>query len=85
MSADILTKCQEPNVKQSHVMFAARLSGSQIKPYFSTLIKTGLLEMVTEGEVKYYRTTQKGRDFLAKLAELNALLPTVDSSEVAKQ
>jgi predicted transcriptional regulator len=65
----ILSTCRTPS-KQTHVMYNANLSYSQLKKFFAILLETDLLK----AEVTLYRTTVKGFEFMEKYEEIQRLL-----------
>ena len=72
----VLSVCQKPGVLKTHVMFECNLNTKQLDFYLGELIARGLLEkrMMVPSAKWEYRTTEKGRKFLAGYGDLATLL-----------
>jgi predicted transcriptional regulator len=67
ITAEILNAAGSGALK-TKIMYSASLSYDQLKEYLSVLIGNGLLEH--DAKKKVYKTTDKGRDFLAKFGKV---------------
>ncbi len=55
---------------KTHIMFKANLSFSQLNQYISLLLKSGLVEIVSNGTRQKYIATEKGLEFMEKQCEV---------------
>ena len=80
--ADIIYHCQE-SPKKTHIMLRAHLGYEQLCYYLPRLINTGLVVQAIESGSVIYRTTERGREFLANYYNIMNLirLDKIDSSE----
>src|ERR671914_828243 len=60
---------------RTKIMYKAMLSNDQCKLYLDSLIKSGLVHEVSNGEKILYRITPKGSRFLAYYDQMKELLP----------
>ncbi len=60
---------------RTKIMYKAMLSNDQCKLYLDSLIKSGLVHEVSNGEKILYRITQKGSRFLSYYDQMKELLP----------
>jgi predicted transcriptional regulator len=67
IAADILNAANDGVIK-TKIMYLAYLSFDQVKEYISTLTANGLLEF--DAKQRVFKTTNKGREFLAKYKKL---------------
>jgi predicted transcriptional regulator len=67
ITAEILAVANDGALK-TRIMYVAYLSYGQVKEYIATLIENGLLEF--DAKQKVYKTTDRGREFLAKYNKL---------------
>ena len=56
----------------THIMYYSFISYSQLKKFFPSIVKSGLLEESENGKV--YKTTEKVRRYLALVRQLEELL-----------
>jgi predicted transcriptional regulator len=56
-------------------MYKAMLSNDQCKLYLDSLIKSGLVQEVNNGDKMLYKITAKGTRFLAYYDQMKELLP----------
>ncbi|RLI79808.1 hypothetical protein DRP04_08810 [Archaeoglobales archaeon] len=70
--ADILEFCRVGRLK-TQIMYQARMSFKQLENYLKFLLRTSLIEKYDE-EREIYRTTLKGRKFLASYKQLKKVL-----------
>jgi predicted transcriptional regulator len=61
-------------IKKTHIMYKANLSYEQVYLYLEELISKRLIEQDISADGVVYRTTEKGRDFLAYYSHLTELL-----------
>lgn len=63
------------DAKVTHLMYKANLSYSTLRKYLSIALDKGLIVKVHNSDGDgVYRTTKKGREFLAKLKHINDCL-----------
>ncbi len=60
---------------RTKIMYKAMLSNDQCKLYLDSLIKSGLVYEVSNGDKMLYRITPKGSRFLAYYDQMKELLP----------
>jgi len=60
---------------RTKIMYKAMLSNDQCKLYLDSLIKSGLVYEVSNGEKILYRITPKGSRFLSYYDQMKELLP----------
>jgi len=60
---------------RTKIMYKAMLSNDQCKLYLDSLIKSGLVYEVTNGEKIFYKITPKGSRFLSYYDQMKELLP----------
>jgi predicted transcriptional regulator len=76
---DILGVCLAGNAKRTHIMYRGNLSHDMLKTYTDELVNKGLVELaVDKGQ---FRTTEKGKEFLAHYGKIRELL----ASEISQQ
>ena len=71
--AKILSAALNDKLK-TRIMFKASLNYNQTEEYFDFLIKAGLLRKDRSGKRTFYKTTDKGREFIAKYKALKELI-----------
>jgi predicted transcriptional regulator len=67
ITAEILNAASAGELK-TKIMYSASLSFDQLKEYLTVLVDSGLLEY--DAKKKAYKTTDKGRDLLAKYGKV---------------
>ena len=72
IAAAILDLSQNGAIK-TRIMYGAFLSFPQLKEYLELLVNGGLLKYVAEE--KTYHTTEKGKHFVKRYGELDAMVP----------
>lgn len=72
IAAAILDLSQNGAIK-TRIMYGAFLSFPQLKEYLDLLLKGGMLEYVKEE--KTYHTTERGKHFIKRYAEFDAMVP----------
>lgn len=65
---DVLQKNR--NVKITHLIYKANLSNNSIKPYLEDLFKNNLIEQYLEDEVRLFKITNKGLEFLQEFNKI---------------
>ena len=60
---------------RTKIMYKAMLSNDQCKLYLDSLIKSGLVQEVNNGDKMLYKITAKGTRFLAYYDQMKELLP----------
>ena len=60
---------------RTKIMYKAMLSNDQCKLYLDSLIKSGLVHAVNNGDKTVYRITSKGGRFLSFYDQMKELLP----------
>ena len=60
---------------RTKIMYKAMLSNDKCKLYLDSLIKSGLVHEVNNGEKTLYRITPKGSRFLSYYDQMKELLP----------
>jgi predicted transcriptional regulator len=71
--ADVLS-LSTAGIKKTHIMYRANLSYEQILHYLNQLLGKGLIAQdVSDGSL-VYRTTEKGREFLACYSRISELI-----------
>ncbi|MDQ3836896.1 MAG: hypothetical protein M3270_08185 [Thermoproteota archaeon] len=60
---------------RTKIMYKAMLSNDQCKLYLDSLIKSGLVYEVSNGDKMLYRITPKGSRFLSYYDQMKELLP----------
>jgi predicted transcriptional regulator len=60
---------------RTKIMYKAMLSNDQCKLYLDSLIKTGLVQEVNNGDKMLYIITSKGSRFLSYYDQMKELLP----------
>ena len=71
--ADILALCNSWN-KRTRIMYKANLSYEQILYYLNQLLGKGLIAQDVSDGALVYRTTEKGREFLAYYSRMSDLI-----------
>ena len=79
--AEILNIARERSLK-TQIMYSANLSFAQLNEYLSFLLEMKLLEIVTENERRFYKTTAKGVKFLQSYEEISSLLRKEEGNPV---
>jgi predicted transcriptional regulator len=71
---DILLSIQQKNgeIKPTHLMYKSNLSHTQMKSYLEELVENSLVEKINKKTYEYIIITDKGREFLTKLKEMNS-------------
>jgi predicted transcriptional regulator len=71
---DILLSILQKNgeIKPTHLMYKSNLSHTQMKSYLEELIENSLVEKIHKKSYEYIIITDKGREFLTKLKEMNS-------------
>jgi predicted transcriptional regulator len=77
--AEILEIAREGTLK-TQVMYRANLSFTQLNDYLRFMLKTSLLNKVSENGKDIYRATMKGMDFLQRYREIVELLKTEENN-----
>jgi len=78
--ADVLS-LSTAGIKKTHIMYSANLSYEQILHYLNQLLGKGLIAQAVADSALVYRTTEKGREFLACYSRMSDLI--TDSYENA--
>lgn len=60
---------------RTKIMYKAMLSNDQCKIYLDSLLHSGLIQEVNNGNKMVYRITQKGNKFLSYYDQMKELLP----------
>ncbi len=74
---DIMTEILEiarGGAIKTHIMYKANLSFTQLNAYLTLLTETSLLEVVDKGEKPFYKTTEKGFQYIQGHNRIKALL-----------
>jgi predicted transcriptional regulator len=71
--ADVLS-LSTSGIKKTHIMYRANLSYEQIIHYLNQLLGKGLIAQVAADGSLVYRTTEKGREFLACYSRMSELI-----------
>ena len=71
--ADVLT-LSTSGIKKTHIMYRANLSYEQILYYLKQLLGKGLIAQDVSDGALVYRTTEKGREFLACYSRMSDLI-----------
>ena len=82
--AEILEIAKDGTLK-TQVMYRANLSFAQLNDYLGFMLKTSLLNKVSENDKAIYRATTKGLDFLQHYYELRRLLKLESDELVGKK
>lgn len=75
--AEILEIAKEGTLK-TQIMYRANLSFTQLNDYIRFMLKTNLLEKISENDREKYETTEKGMEFLQRYQEITELLKNDD-------
>ncbi len=70
----ILELCQGEGAVKTKIVYQVNLNFKRVKPYLASLVNGELLE-VLDGPQVIYRTTEKGKQTLEKLREIDAMTP----------
>jgi len=71
--ADVLA-LSTAGIKKTHIMYRANLSYEQILYYLNQLLGKGLIAQDVADSALVYRTTEKGREFLACYSRMSDLI-----------
>jgi predicted transcriptional regulator len=71
--ADVLA-LSTSGIKKTHIMYRANLSYEQILYYLNQLLGKGLIAQDVSDGAPVYRTTEKGREFLACYSRMSDLI-----------
>jgi len=71
--ADVLS-LSTSGIKKTHIMYKANLSYEQILYYLNQLLSKGLIAQDLSDGALVYRTTEKGREFLACYSRMSELI-----------
>jgi len=71
--ADVLA-LSTAGIKKTHIMYRANLSYEQILHYLNRLLGKGLIAQNVSDGALVYRTTEKGREFLACYSRMSELI-----------
>jgi predicted transcriptional regulator len=71
--ADVLA-LSTSGIKKTHIMYKANLSYEQILYYLNQLLGKGLIAQDVSDGALVYRTTEKGREFLAYYSRMSDLI-----------
>jgi predicted transcriptional regulator len=71
--ADVLA-LSTSGIKKTHIMYRANLSYEQILYYLNQLLSKGLIVQDASDGAIVYRTTEKGREFLACYSRMSELI-----------
>lgn len=71
--ADVLA-LSTSGIKKTHIMYRANLSYEQILYYLKQLLGKGLIAQDVSDGALVYRTTEKGREFLACYSRMSDLI-----------
>ncbi len=71
--ADVLA-LSTSGIKKTHIMYGANLSYEQILYYLNQLLGKGLIAQDVSDGALLYRTTEKGREFLACYSRMSDLI-----------
>ena len=71
--ADVLA-LSTAGIKKTHIMYKANLSYEQILYYLNQLLGKGLIAQDVADSALVYRTTEKGREFLACYSRMSDLI-----------
>ncbi len=71
--ADVLA-LSTSGIKKTHIMYRANLSYEQILYYLNQLLSKGLIAQDVSDGALVYRTTEKGREFLACFTRMSELI-----------
>lgn len=71
--ADVLA-LSTAGIKKTHIMYRANLSYEQILYYLNQLLGKGLIAQDVADSALVYRTTEKGREFLACYSRISDLI-----------
>lgn len=70
-----ILKAASKEETRTKIMYKAMLSNGQCKLYLDSLMRSGLMQEVANGEKTVYRVTQKGNKFLSYYDQMKELLP----------
>lgn len=80
--ADVLS-LSTAGIKKTHIMYRANLSYEQILYYLGELMGKGLIGQDVDDGALVYRTTEKGREFLACYSRMSDIISgTYDGAKV---
>ena len=68
---------------RTKIVYVAMLGSAQCKLYLDSLIKSGLVHEVNDGDKMVYKVTPKGVKFLSYYNQMKALLPLVEEEALA--
>ena len=72
--AAILSLCRRKLIQKTRIMYLCNLSYDQLQRYIELLTRLGLLEVIVESDKEYYRTTERGKEFLDVFQKLETFL-----------
>lgn len=71
--ADILEAAKCPGTNKTAIVYRTNLNFNVAGKYLIKLMESGLIYEENNGN-RYYKTTDKGKDFLSKVREVNSVL-----------
>ncbi|HXV46916.1 MAG TPA: winged helix-turn-helix domain-containing protein [Nitrososphaera sp.] len=77
--ADVLA-LSTSGIKKTHIMYKANLSYEQILYYLNQLLGKGLIAQDVSDGALVYRTTEKGREFLAYYSRMSDLIARCENA-----
>lgn len=62
------------NKKKTHIIRMCNLSSKMFQRYADTLLDKGLISLVNHSGGTFYKTTEKGQDFIRRYQKINEIL-----------
>lgn len=72
--ANVLSIALHDSQTKTHIMWKAALSYYQVQAYLEYLLKTGLLRKNESRGRKRFKTTERGKEFIARYEALKELM-----------
>ena len=60
--------------KKTHIIRTCNLSSKMFQRYADTLLNKGLISLVNDSGGAFYKTTEKGQDFIKRYEKINEIL-----------
>jgi predicted transcriptional regulator len=81
---EILSACRT-SLSRTRIMYRVNLNFQRVNEYIKFLLEYDLIEEKSFGNLKTYKITKKGEEFLSKLQEVKEFLKTKKSKQVFKE